>query len=779
MPNSKPNVPTVIVILGATGDLVAKKIAPALFNLYLKGELPRLFLIKGFSRRDIPDQEFQQRIKQIILKHKKRKVSKRKLNSFIKLISYQKGEFTTARDYKSLAQSLGMIDKKWKTCANKLFYLSVPPKFYEEILVHLSNSGLTSPCSDKTGWSRVLVEKPFGKDLKTAIELDTLLGKLLKEEQIYRIDHYLAKEMVQNILTFRFSNNIFEKVWSNKFIESIQIRLWEKIGVEHRGPFYDGLGTLRDVGQNHLLLMLGLLTMDDPAGFTPEEIRSKRIEILKTLRKPSINEIKKFTFRAQHAGYRKIEGVAPRSQTETYFKLQTELDSPRWQGVPITLESGKSMGEARKDAVITFKHPVPCLCQPGQPHQKNKIIFILEPKEGIHIDFWTKKPGLGFEIEERDFNFFLRNLAEKIQYTEEYEKLLLDAINGDQTLFLSTKEVQEMWRFVDPIVRGWENNLVPLKTYKPDTHKFTSKISFQTLASTIKKQIGLVGLGKMGSNLVKNLREHGWQVETFNRSPHKLRTTDSIAKLVAKLEHPKLVWLMVPAGKPVDEMMFGKNGLVKSLKKGDVIIDGGNSWYKNTIARSKKLKKYGIGLLDAGVSGGPGGALEGACVMVGGDNKLFKKLEPLFDDISTDQGYQFFAGAGAGHFVKMVHNGIEYGMMQALAEGFAVMKKAKFNLDLSRVADVYNHGSVIESRLVEWLYQAFKVHGQNLKKVTGKVSHTGEGAWTVKTAKEFRLKARVIEDALKFRVQSQKNPSYTGKIVSALREQFGGHSVKF
>jgi len=234
---------------------------------------------------------------------------------------------------------------------------------------------------------------------------------------------------------------------------------------------------------------------------------------------------------------------------------------------------------------------------------------------------------------------------------------------------------------------------------------------------------------------------------------------------------------MVPAGDPVDEMLFGQKGLVNYLKKGDLIIDGGNSFYKDTILRAKKLESTGIRFLDCGTSGGPGGARHGACLMVGGKHKDFKAAEMLFRNLALPGACQFFEGAGAGHFVKMIHNGIEYGMMQAIAEGFTVLKKARFKLDLTRVCDVYNHGSVIQSRLIGWLKDAFDVYGEELKPISGKVEQSGEGAWTVKTAQEMNVMVKVIGEALLFRYRSQKNQDFTGQIVSAMRGQFGGHPV--
>ncbi|MBI2633931.1 MAG: glucose-6-phosphate dehydrogenase, partial [Parcubacteria group bacterium] len=463
-------------IFGATGDLMTKKIAPALFHLFEKGELPREhFRVVGFSRRDISREQFRALVAEMLSRHED-VAGRETLPEFLNLFSYHKGDLKNENDYRLLNSDLRKTDDEWGLCSNKLFYLAVTPEHYQTVFRHLASSGLALPCSPREGWTRVIVEKPFGKDLETAEKLDELLGKLFQEIQIYRIDHYLAKEMLQNILTFRFSNNLFEQAWNNQFVERIDIRLLEKIGVEGRGSFYDGLGALRDVGQNHLLQMLALVTMEHPEDYEVEAILKKREEILRTLRPPQKTEIEKFTFRAQYEGYRSIPGVAADSQTETYFKTKAWLDSPRWRGVAITLESGKRMLEARKEIEITFKHPTPCLCPPGfRDHLKNRVIFSLEPEEAVTIQFWAKKPGLSFEVESRSIKFFLRETKSKSQYVEEYERLLLDCIRGDQTLFLSTEEMKAMWRFIDPIINAWKENATPLNTYKPDTNEIREK----------------------------------------------------------------------------------------------------------------------------------------------------------------------------------------------------------------------------------------------------------------------------------------------------------------
>src|SRR3989338_2664443 len=292
------------------------------------------------------------------------------------------------------------------------------------------------------------------------------------------------------------------------------------------------------------------------------------------------------------------------------------------------------------------------------------------------------------------------------------------------------------------------------------------------------KTIGYIGLGKMGKNMVYNLKDHGWSVVAYNRSPEPreevakqgIAIVDSIENLVKNLTAPRLVWVMV-SHQAVDAIL---DELLKHMEKGDTLIEGGNSFYKLTLEREKKFTEKGIHFLDVGVSGGPHGARKGACCMIGGDTKVFEKYEKLFKDISVKDGYGLMGPAGAGHFVKMVHNGIEYGMMQAIGEGFEVMKKSQFKLDLTKVTDVYNHKSVIESRLVGWLKSAYEKYGENLDEISGSISHSGEGEWTVKTAKELSVPAPIIEEAFNFRVQSKEKPSYAGKVVSALRNMFGG-----
>ncbi len=789
-PKLSNNAPTILVVFGMTGDLAEKKIIPSLWHLFQQGRLPEQLSIIGFSRRALSDKEFREIVLSAVKKRGGLEIENEEFLRFFKAFLYLSGTFEDEEAFRSLASHIVQLETSWGVCANKLFYLAVPPSYYETIFKNLAAVKLNLPCGGELGWSRLLIEKPFGTDLSTAKELQSLLSSYFKEEQIYRIDHYLFKEIVQGIENFRFSNNLFENIWDNTTIERIELRLYESIGVEDRGSFYDSVGALRDVGQNHLLSMLAAITMEYPLGMNTDAIRTSRASVLEKLSPWTEETIKQNTYRAQYNGYKDIEGVSPNSETETYFVIKTELLHPKWKGIPIILETGKRMQEARKEIVLTLKHPSICLlCEIG-PHRPNHIIFRLEPNDEIVIDFWTKKPGLERILEERSFSFFLYEKETKVQYVEEYAKVLHVAMNGDQSLFISNDEVEAMWKFTDPIVEGWRENIAPLVEYKPDTTPTPGLFQVvpdanHTKARPSEGEIGIVGLGKMGAGIAKQLISKGWRVIGFNRTSDVTKKLESegldgaysLQDFIAKLAKPRTIWLMLPY-QVVDILL---DELVPLLDKGDTVIDGGNSPFKDSVRRSKELSEKGINFLDVGVSGGPEGARYGACLMVGGEKDLYDKYEPLFKDLSVKDGYGYMGQSGAGHFVKMVHNGIEYGMMQAIGEGFEVMKKSSFKLNLHSIAEVYNHGSVITSRLVGWLTEAYAKFGDDLNTdecCSGEVSQSGEGQWTVEAAKELDVSVGIIEGAVEFRKKSQENPSYTGQVLSALRNQFGGHDAK-
>lgn len=426
-----------------------KKLVPALFHLYQEKLLPDLFQVVGFAKQNLSNEEFQAWISDKVGGD----------GEFSKFFVYQQGLFEEKEGYQKLSEFLGMKDGEWQVCSNKLFYIAASPQYYKTLFAKLAESGLTKPCSPEEGWTRVIVEKPFGKDLKNAEELDQMLGKLFQEEQIYRIDHYLGKDTVQNILAFRFSNAFLQDSWNNKGIESISIKLLEKEGIKERGMFYEGIGALRDVGQNHLLQLLALFTMESPSSFEGNAIRKARARVLHSLKVLQGKEIAENTSRGQYEGYLQEKDVAPASATETYFKIQTFLETSQWKGVPITLESGKALPEDRVEVHVVF----------AGKHYKNILHYFIQPKEGITLSLWARKPGHGMEIEERALSFDYREAFKTEEFADAYERLLLNCIQGDQTQFVSTEEVMAEWKFVDPIIRAWQENKVPLKIYPRGT----------------------------------------------------------------------------------------------------------------------------------------------------------------------------------------------------------------------------------------------------------------------------------------------------------------------
>ena len=448
--------PTIFVIFGITGDLSQRKLLPALLSLYVKKVLPKKFFIVGFARRAFTREEFRQLIRDE-MNVKPDQYQGEEIKHFLDHIVYEQGHFDDIGSYERLSVTLKKIDEYWKRCSNKLFHLSVSPSFYEKILANLARSGMTIPCSNDEGWTRVLVEKPFGNDLDTAQKLDALLGKLFTETQIFRIDHYLAKEAMQNIIAFRFANSLFEPLWNNNFIEGVEIKLLENIGIDGRGSFYDGVGAIRDVGQNHLLQMLALVAMEHPKDLNPKMIRAGRADVFKHLLPVSEKNISKFLTRGQYEGYLSEAGVKSGSETETYFRLITYINNRRWKGIPFLLETGKALHESKSEINVYFKNKI-------NQKSTNVLTFRIQPNEAIQIRFWVKTPGFGVNIEPKTLSFKYSDWGIANSIPDAYERVILDAISGDQTLFASTDEVKYAWRFITPLVRAIRN--IPLKIYK-------------------------------------------------------------------------------------------------------------------------------------------------------------------------------------------------------------------------------------------------------------------------------------------------------------------------
>lgn len=450
--------PTVVVIFGATGDLSIRKLIPSFFSLYKKGMLPKNFKIVAFSRRPMKDEDYHAFIRDEQKRRKLPVLQGAEFKKFLKHVTYQEGFFDDPQSYKNLKKKLiGMDTKEFRRCSNKLFYLAVPPDLYQTILKNLSYHGLTIACSDGKGWTRILIEKPFGRDDETAKKLDQMLGKLFREEQIFRIDHYLAKETLQNILMFRFSNMLFEPIWNKDFIDKVEIKIYEKLDIEGRGAFYDNIGALRDVGQNHILRMLALIAMENPLTLDSDAVRSQRYKVLKAIEPMEGKDVAKNTVRGQYKGYRQESSVAKNSSTETYFKIKAFIDNKRWKGVPFYLESGKAMKQSKAEILVYLKESIAHLCpNEGECDFQNVITFKIQPEEGIAIRFWAKKPGLMTVLEPHELSFSYNDAKNKGKTVDAYERVLFDCIKGDQTFFTSTDEVLASWKFITPIIESWK-----------------------------------------------------------------------------------------------------------------------------------------------------------------------------------------------------------------------------------------------------------------------------------------------------------------------------------
>lgn len=461
--------PTIFVIFGITGDLANRKLLPALLSLYVKKLLPPRFAIVGFSRRSFSREEFRELIRSKMNIHQGQ-FNEEDIKHFLDHMSYEQGFFNSAVAYSRLAEKLKSIDDNWGQCSNKLFHLSVPPDLYEGILNDLAKSGLTLSCDDKSGWTRILIEKPFGNDVHTAKSLDKLLGKLFKEEQIFRIDHYLAKEALQNILAFRFDNPLFESLWNNKHIDKVHIKLYEKMGVDGRGSFYDPIGALKDVGQNHMLQMLALVAMNQPKSLKANDIRKERLAVLKSLKKILPKQILANVVRGQYHGYLTESGVSATSNTETYFRIKANIDNPKWKGVPFYLENGKALDESKTEIDVYFKVGKNNLLMGRKTddetafERQNILTFRIQPDEGIKIKFFVKTPGQGFDVEPKTLKFKYSDVSSFNIIKNDYERLIQDAFVGDQTLFASTGEIIASWEFITPIIENLKK--LPLIIYE-------------------------------------------------------------------------------------------------------------------------------------------------------------------------------------------------------------------------------------------------------------------------------------------------------------------------
>lgn len=457
------NHPTTIVVFGGTGDLAQSKLFPALLDLFIEGALPDSFIIIGLSRKEMSDSEYQNFIFDSISK-KAHLHAKETVKSFCEHLRYVAGNFDNLGSYEKIKTTLNKFDDSIKQCTNKLFYLAVPPQYYEVIFEHLNFSKVMALCDGVESWSRLLVEKPFGKDLLTAQSLEKRLCELFSDEQIYRIDHYLAKDAIENIISLRFANSILADSWNKEHIELIEIKLFETNDVSNRGSFYDGIGTLRDVGQNHMLQIFALLTMEKVNVHSALSVRKARFEALNLL----LNQKPDTVIRGQYEGFAETKGVQPDTQTETYFKIAFTAQALLWEGVRFTLEAGKALDNVTNEVIVTFKSLDECQCSFAKEAHTHKNILKIQfsPEQRIVLSLWMKKPGFVFELEEREF-LLLVDKSNETHSPEAYERVLFDCIAGDQTRFVSGDELEASWQFITPILKLFES--LPLYMYKQNS----------------------------------------------------------------------------------------------------------------------------------------------------------------------------------------------------------------------------------------------------------------------------------------------------------------------
>ncbi len=455
------NQPTQIIILGGSGDLSKRKLIPALLDLFTRNRLPEHFNIIGLARTERTDDEYRDLVKESIMSHKDQlDHSDEMVQTFCKHISYVSGSFDDKESYEKLKFRMEQYDAEHDCSSNRLFYLAVPPKYYDSIFDDLHDSGAAN--TPEEYWTHILVEKPFGHNLETAKLLDHKLASLFKECQIFRIDHYLAKEAVQNILSFRFANRLLATSWDKDSISSVEITMKETVDVGHRSGFYEDVGALRDVGQNHLLQLLALVAMREPEDFNAESVRLGRVEALEALRPIPLDKLDQHVLRAQYEGYREGEQVHHESETETYFEMKAFVDLPEWEDVPFIIKAGKALDEAEVSITINFHDVASGLFNTENCNSSgNQIKLNISPEQIMSITLNAKAPGLGYQLESRTLSFNCSKGVDEI--TNSYEKVLFDSIIGDQTLFTRTEEVLASWKFITPILENWHS--VPLETY--------------------------------------------------------------------------------------------------------------------------------------------------------------------------------------------------------------------------------------------------------------------------------------------------------------------------
>ena len=455
----------ILVIFGASGDLASRKLMPAIFSLKMQNLLPDRIVIAGAGRTPFSDEQFRKKMKESILSFSEEKVDSNDLDHFLENLRYIAMNNEKPEDFLRLKEIIEDIDRTVVKSGNCIFYMATPPIMYEPIAMNLSNAGLTET---NGGYRRIIIEKPFGYDLRSGRKLNSILHNIASEDQIFRIDHYLGKETVQNLLVTRFANGLFEPLWNRNYIDRIEITSSESIGVEDRGGYYDSSGALRDMVQNHLLQMVGLTAMEPPSSLDSDAIRNEVLKVFQSLQPIKEEDVAKQVIRGQYTGslirgecvtgYRQEKDVDPNSRTETFVAIKFYINNWRWGGVPFYIRTGKRLPTRVTEIVIHFK-PTPhhLFRRESGKLNANQLIIRIQPDEGILLKFDMKEPGAGFNVKNVNMDFHYKDLAD-VRVPSAYERLLYDVMTGDSTLFSRDDEVETAWKFLEPIQKAWSEN---------------------------------------------------------------------------------------------------------------------------------------------------------------------------------------------------------------------------------------------------------------------------------------------------------------------------------
>lgn len=467
--------PSSLVIFGVTGDLSRKKLMPAVYDLANRGLLPAGFSLVGFARRDWKNQDFGKVVKDAVKQYARTPWNESVWKQLSENIRFVSGEFDDDASFDRLKETIDELDAKVGTNGNHAFYLSIPPKAFAQVCQQLKRSGLADAGPDE--FRRVVIEKPFGRDLKTSRELNEVVESVFPPDSVFRIDHYLGKETVQNILALRFANMLFEPLWNSNYIDHVQITMAEDIGVGGRAGYYDGIGAARDVIQNHLLQLLALTAMEEPVSFDAADLRAEKEKVLSAVRVPK--DISKHTARGQYAGgwqggenvtgFLDEDGMNPNSVSETYAAMRLDINTRRWAGVPFYLRAGKRLGRRVTEIAVVFKRAPQQLFAESQTSAlgQNALVIRVQPDEGVTIRFGSKVPGVGMQVRDVTMDFGYGHAFTEAS-PEAYERLILDVLLGDPPLFPRHEEVELSWKILDPIVSFWEKKGKP-EQYRPGT----------------------------------------------------------------------------------------------------------------------------------------------------------------------------------------------------------------------------------------------------------------------------------------------------------------------